>query len=55
LDFQWQRVENDSDFELEFELIISIMNCSMLQDIFQNTTYLDQLFFVMDGLESAEL
>jgi hypothetical protein len=50
-----QRIEDDSDFELKFELIISIMNCSLFQDIFQNTTYRDRLLFVMDGLESAEL
>jgi hypothetical protein len=34
-------------------VLLSIMNCSLFQDIFQNTTYLDQLFSMMDGLESA--
>jgi hypothetical protein len=33
-------------------VLLSIMNCSLFQELFFNTLYLDQLFSMMDGLET---
>jgi hypothetical protein len=33
-------------------VLLSIMNCSLFHEVFYNTTLLDQLFGMMDGLET---